>query len=379
MISPDEDPQTRECVVVSQRSVPSGSKQDRFCWLHHKNASEPVLESNWLIKGLLPTEGLGVVYGPSGSGKSFVAFDIALHLASGCSWRDLRTKQSGVVYIASEAGRTGINRVHAWLRHHERVFPKIFRMSPISMDLSGQSSASFISANDLIDEISQQNFEVGLIVIDTLARNFGGGNENAAEEMGAFVNEVQKLIGSFSCLVLVIHHSGKEADRGARGSSALKAAADTEIEVRRSSGQPGTLRITKQRDGIGNHKFGFDLNVVELGQDSDGDPVTSCVAIEADIHERLTKSNTMPRQKDIALEVLQDVIRKIGEHVDGVGPPSHPVIKENIWKEQVELHASNAGKASEAIRKAFGRARGTLMDEGKIKCDGGYAWLISQG
>ena len=124
---------------------------------------------------------------------------------------------------------------------------------------------------------------IGMVVIDTLNRAMGGGNENSAEDMGAFLAAAAKLQKALGCLVLIVHHSGKDEAKGSRGHSSLLGAVDTELEVRREPQQPGNLKVTKQRDGDDGRRFGFGLQVVTIGEDEDGDQVTSCViTVEAE-------------------------------------------------------------------------------------------------
>jgi hypothetical protein len=101
-----------------------------------------------------------------------------------------------------------------------------------------------------------------------------GGDENSAADMGALNDAVTALIEATGAAVLLIHHSGKDANKGARGSSALLGAVDTEIEV--SGGQ---LRATKQRDMAPGEPIGFKLQPVTVGEDEDGDPLQACVVV----------------------------------------------------------------------------------------------------
>lgn len=151
----------------------------------------------------------------------------------------------------------------------------------------------------LSQTIAANQASCGLVVIDTLARNFAGGVENAAEDMSAFVSNCDHIAKSLQCLVLIVHHSGKVEASGARGSTALLGAVSTEIEIKREQGQPGTLRISKQRDGVDGQEFGFNLKSVELGQDQDGDAVTSCVLVETEVVLD-TKSPGGKRQRDVS-------------------------------------------------------------------------------
>jgi hypothetical protein len=110
-----------------------------------------------------------------------------------------------------------------------------------------------------------------------------GGNENAPDDMGALVANMDAIREATGAMVLFIHHSGKDASKGARGWSGLRAAVDAEIEVIRHETGAREIRVSKMKDGEDNISWGFKLDVVVLGQDADGDDITSCVVIEAEL------------------------------------------------------------------------------------------------
>jgi hypothetical protein len=121
-----------------------------------------------------------------------------------------------------------------------------------------------------------------LVVIDTLARAMAGHDENATKDMGLLVKGCDLVRAETDATVLLIHHSGKDPTKGARGSGSLRAAVDTEIEV---SGQqnPRQAKVTKQRDLPSGDVFTFDLEPVEIGSDPEtGEPFTSCVVVHQD-------------------------------------------------------------------------------------------------
>ncbi len=109
-----------------------------------------------------------------------------------------------------------------------------------------------------------------------------GGNENAAEDMGAFVNLCDRISKVLGCLVLIVHHTGKDEARGARGHSLLLGAVSTEIEITRKQGEPGAIKVTKQRNGADGGEYGFMLKATTLCVDEDGETVTCAVAVDGD-------------------------------------------------------------------------------------------------
>lgn len=106
---------------------------------------------------------------------------------------------------------------------------------------------------------------IKLIVVDTLARSFEG-EENSASDMGAFVRACDRIRAETGATVLVVHHSGKDADKGARGSSALRAACDFEFKVVSPGKKVAKLTCTKAKDSDPFDDMTFKLNVVEIGR-----------------------------------------------------------------------------------------------------------------
>lgn len=232
----------------------------------------------WLIKGVLPKAELFVIYGASGSGKSFVAIDMMAALARGIDWRGRKTKKVRTLLIAAEGG-TGVGkRFEAYCRHHG--------VNVDDLDIGLITVPPNFMQKDDISELVKAVYAAGgaeLIVVDTLAQVTPGANENAGEDMGLVVGNTRALGAATGATMGLVHHSGKDAHRGARGWSGLKAAADAEIEVVRHENGQREIRITKMKDGDDGLSWGFDLEVVEVGIDDDGEAITSCVAIEAEL------------------------------------------------------------------------------------------------
>ena len=206
---------------------------------------EPV---EWLIEGVLPALSFAALYGPPGSFKSFHALHIAYCVATGHSWMGRPVKKSGgVLYLCGE-GFGGIGaRIKACKIHHQ-----IEDGAPIYIvrhQLNLRSSAEDFNALMLaiVQLVEQTGMEFCLAIVDTLARAFGGGNENSSEDMGAFITAMGKVQEFLNCALMVLHHCGKDAAKGLRGHSSLLGAVDTELELLRFDEQmKGVLTISKQ-------------------------------------------------------------------------------------------------------------------------------------
>lgn len=264
--------------------------------------------ARWRVKGVLPESGLAMVYGAPGSGKSFFALDLCASIARGQAWRGRRTAQGRVAYVAAE-GRAGFAvRLRAYLKANG-----LDRLD--GLGVIGETPNFFTSSGDhhALAEAVQVWGGADVIVVDTLAASSSGADENTAKELGAVLGKLGKVQAATGGLVVLVHHSGKDESRGARGWSGLKAAVDAEIEVSRpDEEQPGRLaRVTKQKDGESGQVFPFELAVVELGADEDGEPITSCVVrptVEVPVKRQKVKTTEVQRPRGQYQQVAYDLI-----------------------------------------------------------------------
>lgn len=220
----------------------------------------------WCIKGVLPAEGLAALYGPSASGKSFLALDMAAAIAQGSTWFGCRTHATTVVYVALEGEGGFKNRVTAWERENAMPIPSAlnFVMQPFKIN----------NVQD-VDDLASVVPRGSVIFIDTLNRSAPMADENSSKDMGAILEGAKQLQIAISGLVILIHHTGKDAGKGLRGHSSLFAALDGAIQVDRTV-MTRTWEVAKAKDGEDGKKFPFKLKYHVLGQDQDGDEITSC-------------------------------------------------------------------------------------------------------
>lgn len=175
----------------------------------------------WLLKDLIPKEGFVGLYGQPGGGKSFIALDWAMCIAEGRPWLGIYpTVQKPVVYVAAEGGRGIQQRVRAWMAHYGyRDLPAMYYLlSPLYVREEG-------TVEKFLDELEDMDVWPGLIVLDTLSRSFGGGEENASADMGHFVDQITKLAAGRRMAALIVHHTSVGGKRE-RGSTAFRGAAD---------------------------------------------------------------------------------------------------------------------------------------------------------
>ena len=226
---------------------------------------------SWIVKGVLPRAELVVLFGESGSGKSFIALDIAAAIDRGMAWRGRRVKQGRVVYICAEGAGGFRNRLVAYQQAHQ-----------CELGIGVIANAPNLLQKDDALDVCRAIGKADVVIIDTFAQTTPGGNENAAEDMGKALAHCKGIHRATGAVVVLVHHAGKDLSRGARGWSGLKAAADAELEVLRlESGR--MLRTSKMKDGQDDEAWGFDLETQTIGMDEDGDVITSCTVRELDV------------------------------------------------------------------------------------------------
>lgn len=223
----------------------------------------------WRVRGVLPAVGLAALYGPSASGKSFLAFDMAAAVAEGRHWFDCRVEAAPVVYAALE-GEAGFKlRAQAWETSRGRALPKNLRMMLQPFQLTeGQDVADFAAVVP----------SGAVVVLDTLNRAAPTADENNSRDMGEILEAAKLLQKHTEGLVLLVHHTGKDASRGLRGHSSLFAALDAAIEVSRD-GDRRQWKVAKSKDGQDGRAHYFRLAVEFLGTEPTGEDITSCVVV----------------------------------------------------------------------------------------------------
>lgn len=241
----------------------------------------PVEAPRTIVAGLLERGTLAAIYGPSNVGKSTAGLDIGLTVARKVAWRGMRTSGGLVVYIGLESAAGLRRRVIAYQKHHG--------IGPVAHFCDIGESVRLLDVADIervLAAVRAAEREAGtecvLIVLDTLARAIAGGDENDGRDMGALVGACDRLRHETGATVLIVHHSGKDSAKGARGHSSLRAALDTEIEVS-GDANPRQMIVRKQRDLPNGAAWAFDLEPVQIGTDAEtGEPITACVVVHRD-------------------------------------------------------------------------------------------------
>lgn len=262
---------------------------------------------NWFIKGFLPHAQLAILFGPSGSGKSFLAFDMCAAIASGLeTWNGKRVTKGRVAYLVAEGVSGFRQRIKAYRAEHG------VDASDIDMTIIAGVVPN-LTDGDSVKRLTRDMQKFGpydLIVFDTFAQVTSGANENSGEEMSTALKHCREIAQACGAMSLLVHHSGKDDTKGARGWSGLKAAADVELEVKRDKdGVKRSVTITKMKDGEDNISQGFELRTVVMGKDEDGDDITSCV-VEYNAEGKVeTNKVRMGTNQKIVMRSLDDLLK----------------------------------------------------------------------
>jgi hypothetical protein len=222
-----------------------------------------------LVKHVLAPGSLAMIYGPSGVGKSFFTLDLAIHIAMAREWRGKPVAGGGVCYIAAEGAHGMRQRVEAVRRDLAVPDDTPFYMLPSSMALTGtpEDADALIAAVKAIPDLR-------LVVFDTVHRTFGGGDENSAQDVGQYIGALDRIREATGACALMVHHTGKDESKGARGSYAFKADVDTEISITIDEDGTAVAAIQKQKDGPEGERFTFRRRDVDLGLDDEGEAIT---------------------------------------------------------------------------------------------------------
>ena len=316
----------------------------------------------WRVRGVLPAVGLGALYGPSASGKSFLGFDMAAAIAEGQRWFDCRVEAAPVVYAALE-GEAGFKlRAQAWEAHRGRILP-----AGLSMMLQPFKLTEPQDVRDLAAVVPAG----GVVFIDTLNRAAPTADENSSRDMGEILEATKVLQAATGGLVVLIHHTGKDSTKGLRGHSSLFAAIDAAVEVSRD-GDRREWRVAKSKDGADGDAHPFKLHIETLGLDDYGDAVTSCTVMrDTAAHEVRVKLAGGSNQR-LILDALRPLFQS-GE----TGKPGAPPLAKCIDLDKA-LNAAASRLITVDEKRKPERAKRAIQDlvtKGALGFNEGWLWL----
>jgi archaellum biogenesis ATPase FlaH len=337
---------------------PKAPKGSEFNIRSHSDFAKQVRSVQWIVKEFLPQASLGVLFGESGSGKSFLAYDLSAAVSRGIEWNGRKVTQGRVLYIVAEGVAGFVNRIKAYC-HQQAISP-----DDINIDVISDVTPNLLDKDQvsrLVKAISAQE-AYSLIVVDTFAQVTPGANENSGEDMGKALAECRRIHRASGAMVLLVHHSGKDASKGARGWSGLRAAADVELEVLRSD-EVRSVSVTKLKDGQDGGSVGFKLHTVVLGEDEDGDDITSCI-VEYNGQGKVKKGKEATVGK-LGMKILGILHDLSGLEMEGKVLESR--LLDEIVSQTVDANRNTKTNAKKAI--------GVLADKKRVILADGYVIL----
>ena len=323
---------------------------DEFC----KQPSE----TSWLVRSYLERDCLAVLFGDSQAGKSFIAIDLSLHIAHGLKWCGKRTHKGLVLYVAAE-GKNGLKRrIMAWHEFHNLPLKRNMVVRTVPAKL-----CDIEHTKDLIKKIKSFLNEVNpvLIVVDTLNRNFGDGDENKTQDMSRFIDGINELKLSTDACILVPHHVGHTNKERGRGSIALYDTLQT------------VMVPTKWKDSSKPKELAWNWNLqdlpwMELDDDDNWKPVNSVVFTPTE-YDPQAKDAALPYPQQIALKAIGCALVTAGVEANGL-----VTVDKEQWRQSAyELEISKGEQ--DAKRKAFDRAMKELLAAGRVRNHEGRYWI----
>jgi hypothetical protein len=347
-------------------------------------------EPAWAIHRLLPARGLACIVGPPKSGKSFLASDALFSIARGVPYAGRAVLQGPVIYLTGE-GVSGFKRRMIALRRHHGVKGQgvPFFMIEEVPDLGSETT----DAHQLIAALDRYIADRGLpppraIALDTLARCMGSGDENTAKDMGRFVDRCGIIERHYRCLVVPIHHMGKDPGRKGRGSNSLNGGSDVTWEVEKLDGY-SRVKIEEMKDGPEGATWTFRLLPVEIGDPSatfddakEGAETMTCVveivSEPALAQPSATKSKRPPT--GVAGDLLKIIKRAIEEagqtNIDSVAAPrSARVVNHDLLKNYCSTMDWQQDRKPNAFRAVLSKSLSQLRARDTIGFDQRWIWV----
>jgi hypothetical protein len=361
--------------IIARRYAPEEARPaPRFRLLPFSSLSAE--RSTYLVKGFIPRTGLVIVWGPPKCGKSFWAFDLAMHVALGWEYRGHHVRAGTVVYCALEGQQGFATRVEAF---RLKRIAEMIGAAPFYLMTSPLSLAAD-HAQLIADIHAQLGSEAPTAVfIDTLNRSLAG-SESDDRDMTAYIRAADAIREAFGCVVVIIHHCGHEGNRP-RGHSALMGALDVQIAVRRDEADRVIAELELSKDGAVGLRFASRLVPVEIGRDEDGDPITSCVI------EPMEHTAALPKKSPLKLtKAAQTALRALHEAISEMGavPPSSNHIPEHVravtidqWRERAIHMGVSTSAERRARNKAFHDGSAALIAAGRVAMWEPFAWPVT--
>ncbi|MDH2341547.1 AAA family ATPase [Bradyrhizobium sp. SSUT77] len=363
--------------------LPDSVKADlrpRFDVTWFDDVNESVTKEE-IVKGVLVAGEFSLFVAKPGTAKSVLLCDIGCHIAAGREWHGRKVKQGLVVFFAAERKALTERRIAAWRKIH-RVTGIPFVVVGGKLDLTGGLLDAKLLAATIKGVEEKSHHKCALVILDTVTRTFGGGDQNASKDMQRYIQSVDELHRATGAHVAAVHHSGWEGDRG-KGAIDLDGAIDVSFGVTvTGSGlsKVFSLACTGANDGEEGPVTSFRLDSVELGTDADGNVTTAPVVVQANALPCKTDGSNLKGNAAKAMGSLRVAIEADGESPPA-GSPGFPndtlAVTRDAWRSRFLADAwVKEPKATEdTLGKRFRRAVVELTEGHKVGSSGQWFWL----
>lgn len=353
----DVDPvAANDAVALPAWAIPKPSRRS----LNFRSAADLIANPkplSWLIRRRLEQDSLGLVFGDPGTGKSFLAFDWAASIATGAEWFGCKVTTGPVFYIAGEGGNGIGRRLRAWELHRGiKLDTAPLYVSTVAAALTDPEGLTATIAD--VRHLTEQHGAPRLIVLDTLARNFGPGDENKTQDMTMFVNACDRLREETGACVLVVHHSGHGDKARARGSIVMKGALDWEYRLTAEEGVI-TMENVKAKDAEPPSPVAFHLTTIDLGVvDEEGESVTSAV-LTPTTYKAPSKRGKQGRGKNqaLVLRVLHEILKEPGGHLHHPDHGDDPCVSRHVLRDRCEARGLTPRAFNDVLKNMEGKER----------------------
>lgn len=284
---------------------------------------------DWLISYLFESDSLVQFFGPPGGAKTFTVLDMLACIATGRDYHGRAVKQGPAVYVAGEGFNGLARRLGAWQIANRVNLDE----APLFTSTMPAAMLDTVNLAAVMKEINATGCKPAIVALDTVARNFGPGDENSTADMAAFVAACDQIRSAYACTVALVHHTGHLEQSRGRGSSVLNGAIDTSYRVSREGSGPVLVENTKQKDAVPPEPFAFRFETVELGFDNeDGTPATSAILAPCDVPTKAPKVKGKHQAR--ALEILQKLVDENRTELKASGlNPEQARAKRDDWRQ----------------------------------------------
>lgn len=373
--APKSSPQpvTAEANDSPQTATPAPpKKRERFdkTWFDEIEEGAP---KETLIKGMLGVGEYTTISGLPGTGKSVIVTDLACHVAAKMDWHGRKLKKHGlVVYVAAERKKLTERRMMAFRKHHGvKDVPLLVVGGRLDF------TRNLDDARALISLIKEAETETDLpcvwVIIDTLTRVFGAGDQNASKDMTKFVQSCDEILIATQAHVTAIHHSSWSGERG-KGAIDLDGAVDASYMVKKEHGKY-RLVCDGTNDGDEGDILAFKMLSVELSKDEDGEPTEAPVVVRLE-PDTVPTSGTLKGYKGDVLAALTVAIERDGIQPEGEAfPEDVTVVDIETWKKHFyATRDMDSISVAATSKKQFQRAPEELVGKGHVNNIGLWYW-----